>query len=311
MNKARTLTEGAMNLAIFIVLLLITIYVPALGVLAAFTLSIPFIIYTVRHGLKNGIFMVIIAIPITLLLGTYVLLPFALMFGISGIVMGHLFSKTKLAYVVLLGGTVSFALTLLLQVVVASVFLNVDLQGVFQQSVNDSIQRSEEIMKSVGQAPVEEEIELIRENMRMMTYLIPTLLVGAGVILAFITQLFSVPVLKRLGHKPVSFPPLRDLRLPKSLLWYYLITLVCSLIPLDEGSFGYIAVINLLMVLQWLMFLQGVSFLFYYFHSKGRSKAIPVVITIIALVIPPAGTVLRIVGIVDLGFNLRKSNSQS
>ncbi|MEH7584161.1 DUF2232 domain-containing protein, partial [Priestia megaterium] len=103
-------------------------------------------------------------------------------------------------------------------------------------------------------------------------------------------------------------PPFREFKLPKSILWYYLIALILSFpsFNIEQGTFMYVAIINIVMGLQMLVVLQGISFIFYFSHQKGYAKAIPIVVTILALIIPIILQIVRILGIIDLGFNLRK-----
>ncbi|WP_083800963.1 DUF2232 domain-containing protein [Bacillus sp. m3-13] len=42
--------------------------------------------------------------------------------------------------------------------------------------------------------------------------------------------------IKRLKVKVSPFPPFRELMLPKSLLWYYLIVLILSIMAPEEGD---------------------------------------------------------------------------
>ncbi|MEH6878471.1 DUF2232 domain-containing protein, partial [Priestia megaterium] len=91
-------------------------------------------------------------------------------------------------------------------------------------------------------------------------------------------------------------------------LWYYLIALILTfpMFNFEQGSFMYIVILNMLALLQMLVVLQGISFIFYFSYQKGYAKAIPIVVTILALIIPIILQIVRILGIIDLGFNLRK-----
>ena len=53
MKNTRFITEGAALLAIYAILLLISMYVPILGTMVTFVLPLPFILLTVRHKLSN------------------------------------------------------------------------------------------------------------------------------------------------------------------------------------------------------------------------------------------------------------------
>jgi uncharacterized protein YybS (DUF2232 family) len=87
------------------------------------------------------------------------------------------------------------------------------------------------------------------------------------------------------------------------VLWYYLIVSIFSLfVSYEVGSFGYLATINALVILRVLLFLQGVSFIHYYFYVLGYPKWLAIVVTFLAV---PLYTFTIILGVFDLGFNLR------
>jgi uncharacterized protein YybS (DUF2232 family) len=74
----------------------------------------------------------------------------------------------------------------------------------------------------------------------------------------------------------------------------------------EEGTFWYMAIINMTYILQFLIILQGYTFIFYYFDKKGFSKAISITIAIVSFLIPIFLYIVGILGIIDLGFDLRK-----
>ncbi len=66
------------------------------------------------------------------------------------------------------------------------------------------------------------------------------------------------------------------------------------------------ALVNLTYILYFLMVFQGYSFMFYFFHQKGMSKSSSIVIAILAFIIPIMLYIVGILGIMDLGLDLRK-----
>ncbi|MGG2085656.1 YybS family protein [Priestia aryabhattai] len=308
MKGIRYITEGAALLALFVALLLFSLYIPVVGTIFQLALAVPFIVYTVRHGWKKAILFLVVGLLLTLLFGNVLTLPFTLVFGIGGLAIGMLYRQKQKRYTILLGGTVAFSLGLLLLFVGANVIFNVNLMEQINNALDQSINQSIEMMKSLGQDVKESQIDQMRDAFDMFKNLLPLLIVMGGVILAFFSQLIATPILKRTGYEVQAFPPFRELKLPKSILWYYLIALILSFpsFNIEQGTFMYVAIINIVMGLQMLVVLQGISFIFYFSHQKGYPKAIPIVVTILALIIPIILQIVRILGIIDLGFNLRK-----
>ncbi|MFB8736381.1 DUF2232 domain-containing protein [Bacillus sp. SL00103] len=57
--------------------------------------------------------------------------------------------------------------------------------------------------------------------------------------------------------------------------------------------------------LYWCLF-RDFLFIFYYCHEKGISKAVPIFAIVLGVLYPPVGVVVRIIGIADIGFDLRE-----
>jgi uncharacterized protein YybS (DUF2232 family) len=53
------------------------------------------------------------------------------------------------------------------------------------------------------------------------------------------------------------------------------------------------------------MIIQGLSLVFYYAHAKRMGKALPIIAVVFAVLIPVVLYIIRILGIIDLGFDLR------
>ncbi|QOR66645.1 YybS family protein [Cytobacillus suaedae] len=305
MKKTKQLTEGAILIALYIIILLLFLYIPLIGILVLFLLPLPFIIYTIRNGLKNSIIFFIAALVVSFIIGTLMALPMTFMFGSSGIVLGYLIEKQKGRYALLLGGTVAFLLNIALLYIITVSLLNINLMEETITMTRETLETSNELLTLVGQESNEQALKQFEDAMKIFPYLLPSTFLMIAFIFSFFTQLFSIPFLKRLKVTIESWPPFRELRLPRSLLWYYLIVMLLMFIEFEVGTFGYTAVINLFYILQLLMMVQGFSFVFYYCFQKGISKAVPILILVFSLFIPILLYIIRILGIIDLGFQMR------
>jgi uncharacterized protein YybS (DUF2232 family) len=82
--------------------------------------------------------------------------------------------------------------------------------------------------------------------------------------------------------------------------------LAAMLMRPEEGTYWFWVIANLSFILQMLMVLQGLSFVFYITHVKGYPKAVPIVVIVLIFLLPFILYIVRILGIIDLGFDLRK-----
>ncbi|MFC3886316.1 YybS family protein [Bacillus songklensis] len=305
MKNTRYLTEGAVLLALFAVMLFVSLYIPLIGAIFSLLLAVPFLIFTARHGWKKAFLFLIGSLFLTGLFGTIMLLPITFAFGSSGIVMGQLYTQQKNRYIVLLGGTVVFSVNLVLLFVITSVFANINMLNELQIAFEKSLKTSQEMLDSLGQSPNEQALKQFEAALKTIPYLLPSVLAMSGFVLAFITKWIATPILRKLGYRIEKFPPLREFKLPKSILWYYLLVMIVSFVRMEQGSFLYIAVLNLATILQLLIVAQGYSLVFYYFHNKSFGKWLSILVVIITLSQPFLLQFIRILGIIDLGFDLR------
>jgi uncharacterized protein YybS (DUF2232 family) len=301
------LTEGAIQLAIFVVLFLASLNIPLLGAFAALFLSLPFIIFTIRHGIRNGLLLLFISLIVSLVVGSIFSVPIAFMFGMSGVVIGSLLSKMKNHYIILLAGTVAFLIGIIVDYVISVVFLQFDVIKESMSLLSNAFDQAFKLMEATGKQPPKELMDRFNERLEFIGYMTPTFFVIAASVLSYLTILVSIPILKRLRIEVSAWPPFRHIVFPKSLIWYYLIVvIIATFFPIEKGTFVYIAILNIYYLLQILMLIQGFSFIYYVSHQKGLARGIVGVFTIISFMIPFFLYLIAILGIIDLGFELRK-----
>jgi len=302
MNKPKVIVDGALLLAIYSILLFFTIFIPVLGIISIFLLPIPFVIYTYRYNISQTIVFFLGACFLSFLFSSLFGLGVTFMFGMTGIVIGRLVQQKKSGVELLLGGTVSYLITSVILYAGTIAIFDLDFNNLIQESTADTISMFENTMELTGQDS-DLIVEQLQQSLEIFPYLLPSSLVITSLFLAFISQLLYYPVIKRLKIPVSRLPKFRDLVLPKSLLWYYLIVLFLTFLELEPGSFLYMAVINLFYVLQLLMIIQGLSFIYYFCYIKRIPIFVPIFLTVIA---PFLLYIIRILGIIDLGFHLRQ-----
>ncbi|NCU17169.1 YybS family protein [Pallidibacillus pasinlerensis] len=307
--QTNKLTEGAILLAVYGVLLFIFLYLPFLWLIVAFVLALPFTYFTAKYDLKHGLFFFVGSLILTLIIGNIVdivALPVTILYGMVGIVFGWCLLGRKDRFITFSATTLTFlACTVLLYIGAILLFDMNFIQETIEMSEN-AFQQYISVLESTGQ-----DVSLIKETLplikQQLITLIPSMFIlASGVIVLFI-QTISYPILKRFGFSVPEASQFRNLTLPRSLIWYYLITVLISLfVKADEGTFLFNAIANILFVLQFLFVIQGISFLFFLSYEKGVKKVWPIIGTILVIISPLFNTLARIIGIVDIGFGLRQ-----
>lgn len=303
--KTKNITEGAVLLGVYVLLLLMTLFIPGIGVITLFALVVPFVIYTIRNDWKTGIWFAVLANILSLLMGSLPALVLSIPMSSVGVVMGYLIAKNSSRYAILGAATGMYLLNLVLGYITAIVLFEINIAAMINELLNDSLKNAEAMSAYLGQDS-EESMKQMQEMVGQFNYLLPSGMVTIAFAFAFISQLITGFVLKRLKVPVQPFPPFRDFTLPKSLLWYYVIVILLSLIEMEEGSTLFLATMNLSYILMLLMTAQGMSFIFHFCYERKIPKAIPIIVLILSFLITPMLYIIRMVGIIDLGFDLRK-----
>lgn len=311
MNNGRKIAEGGVLLAVYVLLLFITVQIPFLGMITLFFLPIPFILVMLKEKISWLLGFLAVASVLSIIFGTVFSIPLTLFAGFVGIVIGYHLKYDKPVIQMFISSTLMIIACLIIfysvTIFVANMNIIEETMTMFEESMNASI----DTLNALGQ-PVPEDFEqTMRESMEMIQILMPSTLVVSSMVLAYFMILAAQPFVKRFSDKTVSWPLFRNLRLPKSLLWYYIFVLLATLfIQVEEGSYFSMAITNILYILQLFMVLQGFSFIFYVSHVKGWAKAIPIVLVVISLLNPFLLTLVRILGIIDLSLPFREAISK-
>jgi len=306
MKNTKFITEGAALLAIYAMLLLISMYVPILGTVVTFALPLPFILLTIRYRLSNAFVILTAALFITVIISQPMNLVKTTMFGLIGIVLGYMYKKRKKPVEILMAGTLAYLIGIMLIYVASIKFFNIDLMKQMQNMFNESMAQSEKIVNAAGMPISKEQKELFAQFNDVLQTLFPSLLVMVSVCFSWITVMISGSVLRKLKHDVIHWPKFKDIQLPKSIVWYYVIFILLStFIKVEPTSYLHMVFSNLYVIFALLLVLQGLTFIAFLAHSKGFTKGVPIISFIACMFIPMLFPLVTILGIIDLGISLR------
>lgn len=306
MKQTKFITEGAALLAIYAILLLISMYVPILGTVVTFALPLPFILLTIRHRLSNVLVIFVAALFVTIIVSQPMNLVKTTMFGLIGIVLGYMYKTRKKPVEILIAGTLAYLIGFVLIYVASIKFFNIDIMKQMQSVFSESMVQSEKIVSAIGMPISKEQKELLTQMNDILQSLFPSILVLVAVCFSWITVIISGSVLKKLKHDIIPWPKFKDLQLPKSIVWYYVIfILLATFIKVDPTSYLHMVFSNLYVIFALLLVLQGLTFISFLAYRKGFTKGVPIISFIVCMFIPMLFPLVTILGIIDLGISLR------
>ncbi len=323
-SNVRAMLEGAFMSTIFLVLLLLTVYTP-LSIVAAFALPVPFSLYGYRHDTKMGIITVSVAVMLSFIFTSFPGLLLSLPAAVMGLVMGIAYKKKKPAGQVLVLGMltelafmfVSFALVI---AIMQTNPVNDMIKGMQMMSNQVFTQMQAQVDQSINQLPPDQkngaqgnQLRQMKESMESMktqlpsiiSSIIPTILITSSLLAALANHALFRRIAQRMGMQIQALPALHNLRLPRSVLYYYLIVLFLFMIKeIQDYRFLYMIVQNAMFLMPLLFSVQALGFFAYWIHRRNRSKGLLVLVVILFL-IPPFSYILLLIGVLDVGFNLR------
>lgn len=284
-------------------LLLLSLATP-LTVVTAFFLIVPgVLLYTtlspkafVLHIAPVWIISALIFGPMIWLQAAYFLIP--------GIVMGHLYKKRASAIRTILTGAGTVMALFLMVLLVSTVFFQFNLAAAIEDMLNTAMAPLQNVADSPLSSGVVWSPELSQQVSSLTVRLIPFTMIVCALVITAIAHAIARPTLGSMGHIVPKLPPVRDWRLPRSLIWYYLIGLLIQLFGGESVHQGFMGTIllNMMPLLQFLFMIQSASLFFFAAYHRKWNPTIPVLLVVAMLFIPP----LRIVGILDIAFPLRE-----
>jgi len=302
-DNARKITYGAMMIAFFAILLAVSFYIPILGVITMFYIPLPIILYRIRNDRASSILIMLTGVVLSLLIGGIYLVPFAVVFGILGIVIGDTIKlgKSKL-YTFMASGLTVLIISVIMYVGAVLFFkfnLIEELMKIMQVARQDIIAF---FVTNGGEIP-ENFKEQLDASIAFYESAIPSVFIIGVFSFAFIFVSLNFHAAQRLGNNVVKFPPFREMKLPMITVWYYLLVLLGGfLFDLEQGSNANLLYINASILLRFLFFLQGISFIHYFMKEKNLPMWVTIIATFFALVLNP---ITIIIGILDSGMGIR------
>ncbi len=280
-------------------LLLIMIAVPVLNVPAFLLMMVPYVV--LYATLPRGAFALhlipvwaaatFIIGPSALLIGIFVLLP--------SIVMGHLYCKGAPASKVIRMVTLTLLAELMLELLMFEVILDYSLLD----EIGDMIRTSINDVMNQGLLAEGWDPDYTEQLITMVIQMIPLTFIVLSFMMAVIAQYIARRALKGGELQIAAFPRAKDWRLPRVLVFYYLIAYMVKMFlsPTDE-SFIAVAVFNLVPLLSYVFAFQAIGFFFYIAHQRKWPRIVPILIAIPVLIFPP----LSLIGVLDTVFPIRK-----
>jgi uncharacterized protein YybS (DUF2232 family) len=287
--------------------LLLLLSIPTkLVVVTLFLLMVPVVVlYTILKPASFALHLVGIGIVAYLMLGSYSLisLTFGLFFLIPSVAMGHMYKKHLSARTIITATSLIVLAQLLVELVVFSVQYDMDLSSELSTLFEEGLAQLQ-TSASGALLPADWAQTTAATLGDAITKMLPALLMLTSFLLAAVAHIFTRQSLKLIGVVAPAMTPMKNWRLPRSLIFFYLIAVIITIsVSPDSGGFWSLSAFNAVPVLRFAFTAQAIAFFFYLADAKKWPRVAPVLIAVPLLLFPQT---FYLIGLIDTAFPLRK-----
>lgn len=282
-------------------LTLILLAVPLLNLPALLFMVVPYAVLYATLSKRAFVLHLIPAWILAAVIVGYPILILGFFFLVPGIVMGHLYRQGAAAGKVIRTVSLVLLAQLMLELLAFEVVLDLSLLGEMKTTIRELFNSG---LLAPGLAATGWSAEQTEFLIQSVINMIPLTFIVLAYSYAVLSHYMARKIVIREGIEAPAFPEAKDWRLPRVLVFYYLIAYVLNLFMSSTSeSFMAIALMNLVPLLSYVFAIQAIGFFFFIAHHRGWNKAVPILIAIPVLLIPP----LSLIGVLDTAFPIRKS----
>jgi len=283
-------------------LLMLTVLTP-LNVFTAFLIMTPFVVlYTMMRPALFAAHVAAIGIAVFLLSGSYgaIAVTLGLFFLIPALAMGHMYKKGSPARTAIVVGAIVILVQLLLELALFSWQFDINLSTELAGILTDSFMQ----LETSGMFEAGWAAETANAFSKAIVNALPMLLLLSSFLFAIVTHALSRVALRSVGVAAPSLPQAKTWRLPRSLVFYYLIAMIASFFLTEESS-GYwtVVITNLVPILQFVFVVQAVGFFFFLADAKRWPRIVPILLCIPLFLFSHP---LYLIGLLDAALPLRR-----
>lgn len=147
------------------------------------------------------------------------------------------------------------------------------------------------------------QLEMFNTSMNEVIKQVPGIVILSLFLLALLQLVITLPALRQFKIATPNFRSLYTWQMPKVLLIIYLFVLLAHFGISETDYVPLGIVINLRYVLEWMLFIQGLSLYSYFIKMRKIHPIVKVFIFFIAFLYAP---ITQLFGIIDLMVNLKK-----
>ncbi|MDO4541379.1 MAG: YybS family protein [Bacillota bacterium] len=282
-GPAHTMADCGVFAALSLVLVLISTYVPLIGMVASLVWAVPIIVVVLRRGAGAGAAASVVVLILAILFtGPVAGFVAGVSIGIFGVTYGYCFKRSMVPGKTLFIGTVAAGI-----VAVITLAFSVFLTSLPLSSMIDSMEEAfRSVFRQYDEMGLLTQIlpagttaeEYIDSMVAMFQRLLPGVIVLSAMAMAALNYIFAYIILKKAGFVISPLAPFRDWHLPWWIMWGMVPVLLCYLMGKQlDGQYYFAIAQNILYIYLPLFLISGISimsYLFRFWHLSTGAQAV-------------------------------------
>lgn len=313
----RPLIEGALLAALTVVIALVAIYVPVVGPLFGLTWAIPVMLVHIRHGGRlSALTVVVAAALLAVIVGPVEAILRAAYFGFVGMAFGYAFRRRLSSSWAILAGSLGSIAAMVVIFGLLLVVFGENQVTLMKSAYSQALVQAQEMYTRFGldQNPdIQAQLAGFKAIVTNLDLLLPAILVGSGVMLSFVNYAVAGAILPRFGHRVEPIRPFADWRLaPEPVYIGALVTLGAVLLASRPGLPALVLTVSktagnsLYILVQYVLFIQGLAVAYNLLVHLGLAKALRIVVMALAFTVPPVQYLAMLAGLLDPVVDIRR-----
>ncbi len=309
-STVKPMAESGVLVAAVVILTLVSLYVPLVGSFTLIFLPLPNIMLVMRHGVRWGWMVVLVAsLVIGICTGAFAAVNILVLCGLLGTALGYGFRHRWTAVRTILLGAGAGVAGFLLSFGFSLAVLGIHPIAMEAELLRQTVEQAVEFKRSAGASA--EEVESFRaalgQSVDLVIRMIPMALILVQVLTAYFNFLAAKAVLRRIDRTELpDLPPLREWRMPEGAVYLFLLSLVGQYWGATrDWTLLYDISLNLNLAALFCGFLQGMGLLFYFQYRYRFSRFMRGLILLI-LLFTGLLQIFAIAGLCDIALDVRK-----
>lgn len=272
---------------------------PPLGLLLGLFATIPGIILW-HKSVESFALTAVVTVVLTTLLGNIFVLSIMILLLVVSFVVGQLLkertSKERILYIT----------TTYISIIALIAFMMLQALKKIPNATSLIKPFKDQMYSVIANASVSADYkQMFEETFRQSSVQLPSYIIIGVFLLILINLIITFPILRKFKIATPIFKPLYAWQMKRSVLWIYIIVLICVMFSTEPSAFQTI-VLNFQTVLSLCMYIQGLSVIHFFGKAKSMPPALTIILMVVGTILTPLTHIVSLLGFVDLCINLKR-----